>query len=83
LLEALRYKPECGGFDSQWGHWNFSLTQSFRPHYCAGVNSTSNTKEYQEYLLAGKGRPMLRADNLTTFMCVLSRNSGSLNLLDP
>jgi hypothetical protein len=25
---------------------------------------------------------MRRADNLTTFMCRLSRNSGSLNLLD-
>jgi hypothetical protein len=24
-----------------------------------------------------------RADNLTTFMCRLSRNSGSLNLLEP
>jgi hypothetical protein len=26
LLEALRYKPEGRGFDSQWCHWNFSLT---------------------------------------------------------
>ena len=26
---------------------------------------------------------MCRANNLTTFMCILSRNSGSLNLLDP
>ena len=26
LVEALRYKPEGGGFDSQWCHWNFSLT---------------------------------------------------------
>ena len=23
LVEALRYKPECRGFDSQWCHWNF------------------------------------------------------------
>ena len=23
---ALRYKPEGRGFDSQWCHWNFSLT---------------------------------------------------------
>jgi hypothetical protein len=27
-------------------------------------------------------RPVPRADNLTTFMCRLSRNSGSLNLLE-
>ena len=25
LVEALRYKPEGRGFDSRWGHWNFSL----------------------------------------------------------
>jgi hypothetical protein len=23
--EALRYKPECRGFDSRWCHWNFHL----------------------------------------------------------
>jgi hypothetical protein len=23
LVEALRYKPEGHGFDSQWCHWNF------------------------------------------------------------
>ena len=26
LVEALRYKPEGRGFDSQWCHWNFSMT---------------------------------------------------------
>jgi len=25
LIEALRYKPEGRGFDSQWCHWNFPL----------------------------------------------------------
>jgi len=29
------------------------LTQSFRPHYGPGVNSTSNRNEYQEYFLGG------------------------------
>jgi hypothetical protein len=23
LVEALRYKPEAGGFDSRWCQWNF------------------------------------------------------------
>jgi len=32
LVEALRYKPEGRGFDSRWGHWNFSLTYSLRLH---------------------------------------------------
>jgi hypothetical protein len=26
LVEALHYKLEDRGFDSQWCHWNFSLT---------------------------------------------------------
>jgi hypothetical protein len=26
LVESLRYKPEDRGFDSQWSHWNFSVT---------------------------------------------------------
>jgi hypothetical protein len=26
LFEALRYKPEGCGFDSQYGDWDFSLT---------------------------------------------------------
>ena len=25
-VQALRYKPEDGGFDSRWCHCNFSLT---------------------------------------------------------
>jgi hypothetical protein len=54
LVEALRYKPEGHGFDSRWCHWNFSLTQSFRPHNSAGVDSASNRNEYQEYFLGVK-----------------------------
>jgi hypothetical protein len=26
LVEELRYKPKGRGFDSRWGHWDFSLT---------------------------------------------------------
>ena len=55
LVEALRYKPEGRGFDSRLCHWNFSLTESFRPHYGPGVDSASNRNEYQEYFLGGKG----------------------------
>jgi len=55
LVEALRYKLEGRGFDSRWCHWNFSLTLSFRPHYVPGVDSASNTNEYQQYFLGNKG----------------------------
>ena len=47
-VEALRYKPEGRGFDSRWGHWNFSVT-TFWPHYGVGVDSASNRNEYQEF----------------------------------
>jgi hypothetical protein len=26
LVELLRYKPESRGFDSDWSHWNSSVT---------------------------------------------------------
>ena len=55
LVEAMRYKSERRGFDSQWCHWNFSLTQTFRPHYCPGVDSASNKNENQEYFVWSKG----------------------------
>jgi len=55
LVEAMHYKPEGRGFDSRWCHWNFSLTESFWPRYGPGVDSVSNTNEYQEYFLGGKG----------------------------
>jgi hypothetical protein len=45
LVEALRYKSEGCGFDSRWCKWNFSLTQSFWPHYGPGVDSASNRNE--------------------------------------
>jgi hypothetical protein len=41
LVEALRYNPEGRGLDSQWSHWNFSLTKSIRPLYGSGVDSAS------------------------------------------
>ena len=42
-----------------------------------GVYSASNRNEYQGYLLGVKA-----ADNLTTFMCRLSRNLGNLKLVE-
>jgi hypothetical protein len=53
-FEAQSYKPEGRGFDSRRVHWNFSLTQSFRPHYGPGVDSASNRNEYQKYFLGVK-----------------------------
>jgi len=52
LVEALRYKPKGRGSIPNI-YWNFSLTQSFRPHCGPRVDSTSNTDEYPEYFLGG------------------------------
>ena len=54
LVEALHYKSEGRGFDSRWCHWNFLLTQSFRPPCGPGVDLASNRNEYQEYFLGIK-----------------------------
>jgi len=51
VVKELRYKP---GFDSQWCHWNFSVTQYFRSHYGPGVDSPANKNEYQVYFLGVK-----------------------------
>ena len=61
FVEALSYKRVGSGSNSRWCHWNFSLTQSFRPHYGPGVDLPSNRNEYQEYLLGGKGCPCVGA----------------------
>jgi len=55
LVEALRYKAEGRGFDFRWGHWDISLTTSFRPHCVPGVDSASNRIEYLGYIMGGKG----------------------------
>ena len=79
LVEALRYKSEGRGFDSQWCQLNFSQPQSFRPHYGLGVESASNRNEYQEYFLGVKA-----ADAQAYHLHVPTvLKSGSLNLLEP
>jgi len=79
LAEAL-HKPEGHGFDSRWCLCNFSLTQSFWPHYGPAVNSASNINEYQEYFLGGKGDWCIGLTSLPLSCTVLK--SGSLNLLE-
>jgi len=64
LVEALSYKPEGGGSDSRWCHWNYSLTLSFRPHKALGVDSALNRNEYQEYVLGSKSGRYVRLTTL-------------------
>jgi hypothetical protein len=46
---------KVAGSISDWCHWNFSLTESFCPHYGLGVISASDRNEYQDYFMGGKG----------------------------
>ena len=50
-------EPQAGRsrVHSRWGHWDFSLTESFRPHYGPGVDSFSNRNGTQGYFLGGEG----------------------------
>jgi len=84
LVQALRYKAGGRGFDSRWRHWNFSLTQSFRPHYGPGVYSASNRNEYQECFLWG-GVKAAGAWSWQLYHLLVPNVfiSGSLNLLEP
>ena len=54
-------------------HWH----NYFRPHYDPWFDSFCNRNEYQKYFLGGKGGPVRRADNLTTFIGRLSWNLGA------
>jgi len=86
LVEALRYKPEGRGFDSQWCHWNWSLTESFRPHYGPSVDSASNRNEYQEYFLGeGGGLKAAGAQGWQPYHLhvPIVLKSGSLKLPEP
>ena len=77
LVEALRYEPEGRGFDSQWGIWDVSFTESFLPRYGPAFDSVSNRNEYQGYCLVVED---VRCTGLTNLP---SRNSRSLKLLKP
>jgi len=46
MVVAQRYKWEGRGFDFLCCHWNFFLTQSFRPLYGPGVDSVFNRNDY-------------------------------------
>jgi hypothetical protein len=86
LVEALRYKRKCRGFDSHWCLWNCSLTESLRPHNGPEFDSDSNRNEYQQYFWGVVGWvkwAVLRADILTTFMCRFSWNLGASTSWNP
>jgi hypothetical protein len=60
---ALRYKPEGRWVDSRWCHWNLSGRTN-------ALGSTQSLTEMSTRNISwGKGRPVFRVANLTTYMC--------------
>jgi len=72
LVEALRYKLEGRGFDSRWLHWDLLLA--------ALCPCDQLTEMITRFISWGLKRPVCRAENFTTFMRRLSKNSWILNL---
>jgi hypothetical protein len=82
LVEVLFYKPEGRVFDYRWCHWNFSLTQFFRPHYGPGVASIPNRNITRNISCGGKSGRCVRLTLCHLHMPIVLK-SGSLNLLEP
>jgi hypothetical protein len=82
LVEALSYKPEGRGFYSRWSQGIFQwLNPSGR---IVALGSTQPLAEMSTRNPSwGQRRPVRTADNLATFMCRLSRNSGSSTSWNP
>jgi hypothetical protein len=69
LVEALSYKREGRGFDSQWRYWNFSFS---------GLTlALGSTQPLIEISTRNISCGLKAADKLTTFMCRLSCNLGA------
>jgi hypothetical protein len=64
LFEALCYKPQGRGYDYRWRHLDF--------HYHNTSGRTTllvSTQPPKGMGTSGQTRPLLMADNFTTFMC--------------
>jgi hypothetical protein len=63
-FEALRYKPQGRGFDSQWDHWIFNL-----PNLSSRTMVLGSTQPLTEMSMRnvpeGEGRTARKADDIT------------------
>ena len=71
MVKALRYTSEGPGIDSTLGIYSVAADISV----CPGVDSASKN-EYRTFL--GVKAAGAKGDDLTTFVCRVSRNLGAL-----
>ena len=75
-------KSHCTTGQKVAGSIPYSVVGIFHWHYSSGrtmaMRSTQPLINEYQGCLQGVNWPLRRDDNLTTFMCVLSRNSGSI-----
>jgi hypothetical protein len=83
LFETMCYKLKDREFDSPWGVWTSSLTDSVRRHCSRKVDPACNRNGYHRSSLGGKGDrclrlstfPLSRADCLEILAASNSRSS--------
>ena len=71
------------GFNSRWGSLDFFIDVILPTGLWPWGWFSLEQKWVPGISPGGRRRPVVRANNLTTFMCRLSWNSGSLKLLEP
>jgi hypothetical protein len=72
VVEALYYKPEGRGFETQWGNWILQFTKSFQLHYALGVTppvTEMRTGNWKIIFLESRARPVRKVDILIA-ICV-------------
>jgi hypothetical protein len=81
LVAAQRYKPAGHGFNSWWGHWIFQWLNPSNHTMALGLTQPMTEMNTRDASWVFRW-PMRRSDDLTTYLCWLSGNPGSLKFLE-
>jgi hypothetical protein len=82
VVNALRYKRACHGFDSRWCHWNFSVTYLLLVALWPWGRLNLKQKWVPDVFPGGKGGRCVRLSTSPP-SCAVLMQSGNLNFLEP
>jgi len=82
LVGALCYKLEGCGFNSQWGHWDFSLTYLFQLHCGSGVDSALTAMSTRNFFW-GKGGQCIELITLPPSCTICFESQGASTFWSP